>query len=106
MHNTPLHEEHIALGAKMTWFAGWDMPIQYTGIIEEHMAVRESAGAFDVSHMGDFIIAGRDSGALLDSLSTNKVANVPIGSASTRTCWTKKGMILDDTIICRLGDQE
>lgn len=106
MHKTPLYEEHIALGAKMTWFAGWDMPIQYTGIIEEHMAVRENAGAFDVSHMGDFIIAGKEAGSLLDSLSTNKVANVPIGKCVYTHMLDERGMILDDTIICRLGDQE
>ena len=106
MHKTPLHEEHIALGAKMTWFAGWDMPVQYTGIIEEHMAVRKSAGAFDVSHMGDFIIAGKDAGSLLDSLSTNKVADVPIGKCVYTHMLDERGMILDDTIICRLGDQE
>ncbi len=106
MHKTPLHEEHLALGAKMTWFAGWDMPVQYTGIIEEHMAVRRSAGAFDVSHMGDFIISGKDAGPLLNELSTNNVADVPIGKCVYTHMLDEKGTILDDTIICRLGDQE
>ncbi len=106
MHKTPLHEEHVALGAKMTWFAGWDMPIQYTGIIEEHMAVRRNAGAFDVSHMGDFIIAGEGSGRLLNRLSTNNVADVPIGKCVYTHMLDDKGVILDDTIICRLGEQE
>ena len=90
----------------MTWFAGWDMPIQYTGIIEEHMAVRRKAGVFDVSHMGDFIIAGRDVGRLLNNLSTNNVADVPIGKCVYTHMLDEKGMILDDTIICRLGEQE
>lgn len=62
MHKTPLHDQHVALGAKMVWFAGWDMPIQYTSIIDEHMAVRDRSGAFDVSHMGDFIIRGQEIG--------------------------------------------
>ena len=106
MHKTPLHEEHIALGAKMTWFAGWDMPIQYSGIIEEHMAVRRNSGAFDVSHMGDFIIAGDGVGAVLDRLSTNKVAEGTIGKCVYTHMLDDNGMILDDTIICRLGEQE
>jgi aminomethyltransferase len=106
MHKTPLHEEHIALGAKMAWFAGWDMPIQYSGIIEEHMAVRRDAGAFDVSHMGDFIIAGTDADQTLNDLSTNDVANVPIGKCIYTHMLDEKGMILDDTIICRIGEQE
>ncbi len=106
MHKTPLHEEHVALGAKMTWFAGWDMPIQYAGIIEEHMAVRQFAGAFDVSHMGDFIIAGQDAGRLLDGLSTNDLSDVPIGKCVYTHMLDEKGMIMDDTIICRLGEKE
>lgn len=106
MHKTPLHEEHVALGAKMTWFAGWDMPIQYAGIIEEHMAVRQNAGAFDVSHMGDFIIAGPKASGLLNNLSTNDVADVPIGKCVYTHFLDEKGMILDDTIICRLGEHE
>ncbi len=106
MHKTPLHEEHVALGAKMTWFAGWDMPVQYTGIIEEHMAVRRNAGAFDVSHMGDFLIAGGDAGRMLNRLSTNNVADAPIGKCVYTHMLDEKGMILDDTIICRLGDRE
>ena len=106
MHKTPLHEEHVALGAKMTWFAGWDMPIQYTGIIEEHMAVRRSSGMFDVSHMGDFIIAGPDAGRILNGLSTNNVADAPIGKCVYTHMLDEKGRIIDDTIICRLGAHE
>jgi len=106
VHKTPLHEEHIALGARMTWFAGWDMPIQYSGIIEEHMAVRNHAGAFDVSHMGDFIISGRDAGQMLNRMNTNDVGDGPIGKCIYSHVLDDKGMILDDTIICRIGEQE
>ena len=62
MNTTPLNDEHKKLSAKMVWFAGWEMPIQYTSIIDEHMTVRNSCGAFDVSHMGDFIIRGPGAG--------------------------------------------
>jgi len=106
MHKTPLHGEHVALGARMAWFAGWDMPIQYSGIIEEHMAVRERAGAFDVSHMGDFLISGPDATNSLNGLSTNNVADVPVGRCVYTHMLDQNGMILDDTIMCRIDENE
>ena len=78
MHKTPIHDVHVRLGAKMVWFAGWDMPIQYTSIMDEHMAVRQHSGAFDVSHMGDFLIKGKNAGLLMDSLCTNNIRSQPI----------------------------
>jgi len=106
MHKTPLHESHVALGAKMVWFEGWDMPIQYTTIIDEHLAVRGHAGAFDVSHMGAFVIRGKDAGALINHLSTNDVASAPLGKCVYSHMLNDDGKILDDTIITVLGKDE
>jgi len=106
MRKTALHEEHIALGAKMTWFATWDMPVQYTSIIDEHMAVRERAGVFDVSHMGAFIIRGENSSSLVNNLSTNDVAAAPAMKCVYTHMLNDEGKILDDTIITPLGNRE
>jgi aminomethyltransferase len=106
MHRTPLHEEHVKLGAKMVWFAGWDMPIQYTTIIDEHMAVREHSGAFDVSHMGDFLIKGKHAGLVMNTICTNDVQCQPVGRCVYAHILDDQGMILDDTIVTVLGEDE
>ena len=106
MHKTPLHEEHIALGAKMVWFAGWDMPIQYTSIIDEHMTVREHSGAFDVSHMGDFLIKGKHAGLVMNTICTNDVECHPIGKCVYAHILDDQGRILDDTIVTALSEDE
>jgi len=106
MHKTPLHDEHVKLGAKMVWFAGWDMPIQYTSIIDEHMTVRRHSGAFDVSHMGDFIIKGRDVGGLMNMLMTNEVRSAPVGRCVYCHILDDNGRILDDTIVTPLSSDE
>ena len=106
MHKTPLHEEHVALGAKMVWFAGWDMPIQYTSIIDEHTTVRNRSGAFDVSHMGDFLISGKHAGLLANTLCTNDVQCQPVGRCVYAHMLDDQGRILDDTIVTILGEDE
>ena len=106
MHKTALNAAHVALGAKMVEFAGWEMPIQYTTIIDEHMAVRQKAGAFDVSHMGAFVIRGRGAGALINKLSTNDVAGAPRWKCVYTHMLDDGGKILDDTIITVLGADE
>jgi aminomethyltransferase len=106
MHKTPLHDQHVALGAKMVWFAGWDMPIQYTSIMDEHMAVRERSGAFDVSHMGDFIIRGQGAGNLVNTLCTNDIQGQPVGRCVYAHILDDQGRILDDTIVTVLGEDE
>ena len=68
LRKTPLHEQHLEAGARMVGFAGWDMPVQYSGVIEEHRAVRQAAGLFDVSHMGEIRVRGSDAEAFLDRL--------------------------------------
>jgi aminomethyltransferase len=106
MHKTPLHEAHVSLGAKMVWFEGWDMPIQYSTIIDEHLTVRKKAGAFDVSHMGAFVIRGEDAGSLINHLSTNNVMRAPLGKCVYTHMLNDGGRILDDTIITVLGKDE
>jgi len=106
MFRTPLHERHIALGAKMVWFAGWDMPIQYSSIIDEHMTVRQKSGAFDVSHMGDFLIRGNGAGDLVDRICTNNVAGAPAGRCVYAHILDDQGRILDDTIVTVLANNE
>ena len=76
---TGLYDRHVALGAKMVDFAGWEMPLQYQGILAEHQAVRQAVGLFDVSHMGRIKVSGPDAERLLDYLSTNRIAGKAAG---------------------------
>ncbi|HVO77517.1 MAG TPA: glycine cleavage system aminomethyltransferase GcvT [Methanomassiliicoccales archaeon] len=99
MNETPLHGEHLRLGAKMVPFAGWDMPIQYTSIIDEHMAVRKAAGIFDVSHMGDIIIRGKGAMDLIRRLMTNDIDDAPVGKAVYGHLLRDDGTIIDDVIV-------
>lgn len=99
MKKTALYDRHVSLGAKMVDFAGWQMPIQYKGIIQEHDAVRNHVGIFDVSHMGRILVEGVDAETYLDYLSTNHIAGKPDGSATyTVWCHADKGCV-DDVII-------
>jgi len=106
MRRTPLYDEHVAAGARMVEFAGWEMPIQYQGIIDEHMAVRTAAGLFDVSHMGDVLISGPTAKDLLLKLLTNDVSKLPISKAIYAHILNENGKIIDDTIVYRLGEDE
>lgn len=106
MKKTPLHEEHAALGARMMPFAGWDMPLQYGSIIDEHLTVRSHSGAFDVSHMGDVVVRGHRAHAAMACLMTNDVANGPVGKCVYSHILDENGMILDDTIVTRTDDDE
>src|SRR3984885_1292057 len=99
MRRTALFDSHRLLGAKMVEFAGWEMPVQYKGIIQEHKAVRERVGIFDVSHMGRIVIQGKEAEFFLDYLSTNQISGKPRGSA-TYTVWcNESGGSIDDLII-------
>lgn len=104
MKSTPLTEKHIALGAKMAEFAGYNMPIQYTSIKEEHVCVRESVGVFDVSHMGEFIVKGREAMAFLQSITSNDVSKLAIGDAQYSCLPNKTGGIVDDLLVYRLPE--
>jgi aminomethyltransferase len=100
---TPLHARHVAAGARMVPFAGWEMPVQYEGVIPEHKAVRTDAGVFDVSHMGQIDVEGPHALELLQSLLSNDLANVADGGAQYTLLTNERGGIVDDLIAYRLG---
>src|SRR3979409_2555217 len=101
LRKTPLHERHVALGARMVPFAGWEMPVQYEGVITEHRAVREDCGAFDVSHMG-VGVEGPRGRELLQSLLSNALARVEPGGAQYTLLTNERGGIVDDLIAYEL----
>ncbi len=106
MKKTPLFDQHVALGAKMVPFAGYEMPLKYSTISEEHMAVRESAGIFDVSHMGQFIIKGKQALQLIQILSSNDASVLKIGEAQYSCLMNANGGIVDDMIVYRLDEDQ
>jgi aminomethyltransferase len=99
---TPLHERHVALGARMVPFAGWEMPVQYAGVIEEHRAVRTDAGVFDVSHMGEIEVEGPRAHELLQGLLSNDLDLIAPGQAQYTLLTNEQGGIVDDLIAYRL----
>jgi aminomethyltransferase len=103
LQTTPLHAAHVALGAKMAPFAGYDMPIQYTGILDEHRAVRTAAGLFDVSHMGEFRVRGPQAEAFVQRLVTNDAAALVDGKAMYAVLCHESGGAVDDLLVYRLG---
>jgi aminomethyltransferase len=103
MRRTPLYEKHEALGAKMVPFAGYEMPIQYEGIVAEHRAVRNNAGLFDLSHMGEFFFKGRGAGATLDRLVSSDIAGLAVGQARYGLLTNERGTIVDDVIVYRIS---
>jgi aminomethyltransferase len=98
---TSLYDNHAKLGARIVPFAGWEMPVQYTGIVEEHTAVRTAAGLFDVSHMGELELRGEHAGAVVNYLITNDAAKLVDGQALYTCACNEKGTILDDLIVYR-----
>jgi aminomethyltransferase len=103
---TPLHDAHRAAGAKLVPFAGWEMPIQYSGIREEHIAVRTGVGVFDVSHMGQVQTRGPEAAECLQRLVSNDVRKLPEGGAQYSVLCNQSGGVLDDLFTYRLGDNE
>jgi aminomethyltransferase len=99
---TPLYDRHVALGARMVPFAGWEMPVQYDGVIPEHKAVRADCGVFDVSHMGELEVEGPRAGALLQSLLSNDIDRLADGGAQYTLLTNDSGGIVDDLIVYRL----
>jgi glycine cleavage system T protein (aminomethyltransferase) len=104
LKRTPLHAAHVRLGARMIGFGGWDMPVQYAGIVEEHRAVRAAVGCFDVSHMGEFEFRGPDAMANLQRLTTNDVAALAVGQVQYSLLCYDDGGIVDDLTLYRLAD--
>ena len=106
MKNTPFTEKHIALGAKMAEFAGYNMPISYTGINDEHAAVRNNAGVFDVSHMGEFIFKGPHALDLIQRVTTNDASKIKNGQAQYSCLTNENGGIVDDLIVYCLEENK
>ena len=103
---TALYDEHTRLGAKMVPFAGWLMPVQYTSIVEEHQAVRNNVGVFDISHMGQFIVEGANARDWLNSMLTNNIYKLEVGMGQYTFLLNDRGGIIDDLIVYRIDEQE
>ena len=106
LKRTPLEANHIALGAKMVPFGGWYMPVQYTSILNEHAAVREKAGIFDISHMGQFIVTGPGAGAWLNTMLTNNIAALAPSQGQYTLMLNEQGGVIDDLIAYCTGTDE
>ncbi|MBI3825325.1 MAG: glycine cleavage system aminomethyltransferase GcvT [Candidatus Rokubacteria bacterium] len=105
LKRTPLNDAHRKAGARMVPFGGWDMPVQYTGIVEEHRAVRSAVGLFDVSHMGEFEVEGPQALAALQSLTTNDASTLALGQVQYSVLCYPEGGIVDDLTVYRLADE-
>jgi aminomethyltransferase len=104
LRRTPLYDRHVAAGARLVPFAGWEMPVQYEGVIAEHRAVRTDAGVFDVSHMGELEVEGMRSLELLQGLLSNDLAKVQVGGAQYTLLTNERGGVIDDLIVYRIED--
>ncbi len=106
MQHTPLIQQHRAHGAKLVDFAGWEMPIQYTGVVDEYHSVRSKAGLFDVSHMGRLAVTGSGAAAFLQRLATNDVRKLSVGQAQYSMVCNEQGGIKDDIFVYRIAEAE
>ena len=104
LKRTPLYDRHVAAGARLVPFAGWEMPVQYAGIREEHVAVRRRVGVFDVSHMGEVETTGRDAEAFLQRVLSNDVSKIAVDGAQYSMMCRENGGVLDDLFTYRHGD--
>src|SRR5262245_38610959 len=105
MKRTPLYEIHKKLGAKMVEFGGWEMPVSYTGVLKEHQAVRQQAGLFDVSHMGEIRVSGPEALPFLQWVGCNDLGLVQDGQCQYNLLMNPSGGVVDDVIVHRLGPQ-
>jgi glycine cleavage system T protein (aminomethyltransferase) len=103
---TPLYEEHVRLGAKMVPFGGWLMPVQYTSIVEEHQAVRNNVGIFDISHMGQLIVEGNGALEWLNTMLTNNIDKLDVGMGQYTFLLNQRGGIIDDLIVYRINERK
>ena len=103
---TPLYDEHVRLGAKIIPFGGWLMPVQYSSIMEEHQAVRNNVGVFDISHMGELVATGPRAGAWLNTMLTNNIAKLEVGAGQYTFLLNDDAGIIDDLIVYRIEDEK
>ena len=104
LRKTPLNPVHRELGAKMVAFGGWEMPVEYSGIMQEHMAVRTRAGLFDVSHMGEIELGGPQALALLNYITSNDASRLKVFQAQYSALMYANGCAVDDCVVHRLGE--
>ncbi|HYU04984.1 MAG TPA: hypothetical protein VEL02_14160, partial [Jatrophihabitantaceae bacterium] len=104
LKKTPLHARHRALGARMVEFGGWDMPVEYSGIVDEHMAVRTRGGLFDVSHMGEIEIAGANALKAVQHITSNDASRLAINQIQYSALTTPQGTFVDDVLTYRIAD--
>src|SRR5579863_8191032 len=104
LRTTPLHATHRRMGAKMVDFGGWDMPVQYSGLLDEHHTVRQKVGLFDVSHMGEIEIRGPEALKLVDYVSTNAASKLKIGQAHYSGLLYEHGGFVDDILVHKVAD--
>ena len=104
LKTTPLNSRHRALGARLVDFSGWELPVEYAGLSKEHLAVRKSAGLFDVSHMGEIEIAGDDALAAVQKVCTNNAEQLRMGEAQYSALLTEDGTVVDDVLVYKLAD--
>src|SRR6188472_1733404 len=105
LRKTPMHARHCASHARMVPFGGWEMPVEYSVITAEHMAVRTRAGIFDVSHMGEIEIAGKDALAAVQRISSNDASKLSVGQAQYSGLLTGEGTFVDDLLVYRLAPE-
>jgi aminomethyltransferase len=106
LKKTPLYEKHVRLGAKIVPFAGWLMPVQYTSIVEEHQAVRNNVGIFDISHMGQLIMEEAGASEWLNTMLTNNIDKLDVGTGQYTFLLNERGGIIDDLIVYRIGEEK
>src|SRR6266542_2253484 len=104
LKRTPLRDVHVKAGARMVHFGGWEMPVQYTGIVDEHRAVRRAVGLFDISHMGEFEIEGGEALRIVQRLSTNDASTLAVGQVQYSLLCYPEGGVVDDVTLYRLAD--
>src|SRR5207302_4426907 len=105
LKHSPLESEHTALGARMTAFGGWWMPLEYAGTLSEHRSVRERVGVFDLTHLGKVLASGREVLSVLQRAMTNDLGKVPVGGAQYNMVLNERGGIVDDLIVYRINEQ-
>ena len=106
LHHSPLEPAHLARGARLVPFAGWLMPVQYSGITDEHLAVRKHAGVFDISHMGEFFVSGPGAAAWLNGLLTNDLSQLEVGQGQYSLMLNERGGVIDDLIVYRTEPEQ
>ena len=106
LQKTCLYDKHVALGAKMSPFGGFMMPIEYSSIIDEHNAVRENVGMFDVSHMGEIFVTGKDATVFVNHIFTNDIIGVPAGKILYGMMLYSDGGVVDDLLVYRMDDAD